>query len=140
MNKLKLARLICKQAHKGQYDRGGKPYYLHPYTVADLCKRRKDKIVAYLHDVIEDTNVTYYELRACGFGETILAALKAITHIKSMPYMEYLAIVKTNKIATRVKIADMIHNSDISRIHNPTEKDKERCQLYLEYIKYLRQK
>jgi len=137
MNKLELAKIICKQAHKKQYDRGGKEYYLHPYAVADLCNKKIDKIVAYLHDVPEDTDITLDDLRKCGFGRRIMKALTAITHIKSMKYPEYLAIVKKNKIATRVKIADLIHNSDISRIINPTEKDVERCNNYLDYIEYL---
>lgn len=138
MNKLELAKIICKQTHKGQYDRGGKDYYLHPYTVADMCTRKVDKIVAYLHDVPEDTEITLKDLEKCGFGKRIMNALTAITHIKTMRYYNYLAIVKKNKIATRVKIADLVHNSDISRIPNPSEKDKERCKKYLEYIEYLK--
>lgn len=140
MNKLKLAILISEQAHKGQYDRGGKPYYLHPNFVASLCNKRVDKIVAYLHDVPEDTDITLRQLKECGFGNRIMKALTAITHIKSMPYPEYLAIVKKNKIATRVKIADLMHNADIARIPNPKQSDIERCNNYLEYIKYLKQK
>lgn len=137
MNKLKLAILISEQAHKGQFDKGGKPYYLHPNCVASMCDKRVDKIVAYLHDVVEDTDITLRQLKECGFGRRIVKAIAAITHDKSVPYLQYLDIVKQNRIAKRVKIADLTHNSDINRIPNLTVADYKRCKQYETYIKYL---
>ena len=137
MSRLDLAKSLCKAAHTGQYDRGGVEYYLHPFKVADMCKKRVDKIVAYLHDVPEDTKITIDDLRKFGFSRRVINAIIAITHIKTMSYPEYLKIVKKNKIATRVKIADLTHNSDITRIKNPTVKDTQRCRKYIEYMQFL---
>lgn len=138
MNKITLAKTLCKAYHCGQVDLGGHDYYLHPFAVAKLCKHRKAKIVAYLHDLIEDTPCTYAVLKKVGFSQEIIDAVKAITHIKTMPYTEYIKIVKKNKIATEAKIADMIHNCDITRIPKPTEEDYARCGRYREYIRYLK--
>ena len=137
MNKLETAKLICRLAHKGQVDRAGEDYYKHPYKVADLCSRRVDKIVAYLHDIIEDTDINYDDLIECGFSKRVINALTAITHDKSTRYLDYLKIVRKNKIARRVKIADLTHNADISRIKHPTQKDVDRCNKYLEYKHFL---
>ena len=140
MTKITLAKTLCKAYHCGQVDLGGEDYYLHPFAVAKLCKHRKAKIVAYLHDLIEDTPCTYEVLKKVGFSQEIIDAVVAITHIKTMPYPEYIEIVKKNKLATEAKIADMVHNSDLSRIPNPTEEDYARCKRYAEYIRTLKEK
>lgn len=90
----------------------------------------KDKIVALLHDVIEDTDVTVNDLREAGFSDEVVLAVSVITKKADEDYEEYLNRVKQNPIALRVKIADMEHNSDISRIKNPTEKDLKRLEKY----------
>lgn len=140
MTKITLAKTLCKAYHCGQVDLGGEDYYLHPFAVAKLCKHRKAKIVAYLHDLIEDTPCTYEVLKKVGFSQEIIDAVVAITHIKTMPYPDYIVIVKRNKLATEAKIADMVHNSDLSRIPNPTEEDYARCKRYAEYIRTLKEK
>ena len=140
MTKITLAKTLCKAYHCGQVDLGSEDYYLHPFAVAKLCKHRKAKIVAYLHDLIEDTPCTYEVLKKVGFSQEIIDAVVAITHIKTMPYPEYIEIVKKNKLATEAKIADMVHNSDLSRIPNPTEEDYARCKRYAEYIRTLKEK
>lgn len=140
MTKITLAKTLCKAYHCGQVDLGGEDYYLHPFAVAKLCKHRKAKIVAYLHDLIEDTPCTYEVLKKVGFSQEIIDAVVAITHIKTMPYPDYIEIVKKNKLATEAKIADMVHNSDLSRIPNPTEEDYARCKRYAEYIRTLKEK
>ena len=140
MTKITLAKTLCKAYHCGQVDLGGEDYYLHPFAVAKLCKHRKAKIVAYLHDLIEDTPCTYEVLKKVGFSQEIIDAVVAITHIKTMLYPDYIVIVKKNKLATEAKIADMVHNSDLSRIPNPTEEDYARCKRYAEYIRTLKEK
>lgn len=138
-NKIAVAQLICKVAHAGQKDLGGCDYWLHPFTVAKMVRGKKYKIVAYLHDVIEDTSVDY-SLLSKYFTDDIVQAVRAITHAKNEPYMpNYMDRVKQNKYATVVKIADMEHNSILSRLSQVTEKDCARVAKYERCIAYLAQ-
>jgi (p)ppGpp synthase/HD superfamily hydrolase len=139
-NSIKTAQLICKCAHAGQKDLAGEAYWKHPYEVAHLVSGKKAKIVAYLHDVLEDTDVGY-DILGRYFTQDILDALRAITHDKSVPYMpDYMNVVKRNSLATQVKIADMEHNSKLNRLPHVTDKDIERVKKYSDCIKYLKQK
>ena len=141
MNKLKLAYNLARYAHKGQVDLAGVDYFEHPKQVARLVKGRNAKIVALLHDTVEDTFVTLDLLKALGFSQKIIDAVDAITHIKAPiyePYPDYIKRCKKNKIATRVKIADMQHNSDLSRLSKPSDKDIKRSTRYMMYIRYLK--
>lgn len=133
-----LAYKIAFDAHKGQKDRGGKDYILHPLYVAKLVQSEEEKIVALLHDVIEDTDITLDDLRASGFPESVINALDAITKRPGETYSDYLERVVENPIALSVKIADITHNADLSRIPNPTEKDIARTAKYNEALKYLK--
>ena len=110
------AKEICKTAHAGQVDKGGNAYYLHPFSVADMCETETEKIVALLHDVLEDTDTTADDLAAYGFSNEVIEALIALTHDSKEPYLEYIKRVKENPIATIVKINDLRHNSDLSRL------------------------
>lgn len=139
MNKLKLAKKISFEAHKGQVDKGGIEYWRHPHCVAQMCKGRNEKIVAYLHDVVEDTSITVELLKLYGFSDKIIKSVKAITHNKSEDYETYMQQVMTDKTAMIVKLADLRHNSELFRIPNPTEKDIERCEMYKHYVTVLRQ-
>lgn len=112
----KKAMRLCYKAHDGQMDKGGVPYVFHPFHVAEQMKTEYDICVALLHDVIEDTDYTLDDVRAEGFPEEVLQALRCITRIPGMEYADYIEIVKTNEIATRVKLADLEHNSDASRL------------------------
>lgn len=137
MEALRLAELIATGAHYGQVDKGGNPYIEHPKTVASLVMLEDEKIVAWLHDVVEDTNITLADLMPF-FEPIIIAAVASITRGKDEPRDEYLKRVKADPIATRVKIADLRHNSDLSRIKRPlTQKDLDRYNRYQEEIKYL---
>ena len=132
-----LAYMIANKAHKGQVDKAGKPYILHPLHVMKRVSTENEKIVALLHDVIEDTDCTMEDLRKAGFSETVLEALSLMTHDKAVPYMDYVAKIKENPIARAVKIADLYHNMDLTRIPNPTEKDYERLEKYKAALRYL---
>lgn len=134
---LNLALKIATEAHKGQKDKGGRDYINHPLTVASMCGTEEEKIVALLHDVVEDTGVTLEDLKDYGFSSEILDAVNCITKQPGVSYDEYLLKVKNNELARKVKIADMTHNSDISRILNPTSKDYARVEKYKEKIQYL---
>lgn len=134
---LNKAYQISKKAHEGQFDKGGQPYYLHPLAVSEKVQSKDAKIVALLHDVIEDTSLTLEDLAKEGFSDTILTAIYTLTKQKGINYEDYMAKVKQNDLALVVKIADMNHNSDISRIPNPTEKDLQRVNKYKRMIKEL---
>jgi (p)ppGpp synthase/HD superfamily hydrolase len=133
-----LALKIANEAHKNQVDKGGTPYINHPIEVAKNMDTNEEKIVALLHDVIEDTDVTLEQLKETGFPLEVLAAIDAITKRNNEEYGQYLDRLIKNKYATKVKIQDMVHNSDISRIPNPTDKDFERVDKYTEKIKQLK--
>jgi len=139
INEYELAYNIASKAHKGQKDKGGEDYFKHPLTVSNKLSGEKDKIVALLHDVIEDTDVTVNDLREAGFSDEVVLAVSVITKKDGEDYEEDLNRVKQNPIALRVKIADMEHNSDISRIKNPTEKDLKRLEKYRIRLKELRE-
>ena len=100
-------------------------------------KDEETTIVALLHDVIEDTDYTYDDLRKLGFNKQIISALELMTHDDNVPYMEYVAAIKTNPIARAVKIADLRHNSDLSRIDVVTPRDMERAEKYKKAIELL---
>ena len=126
-NKVKLAYAIALAAHKGQIDKAGMDYINHPLTVSNNCNSEDEKIVAMLHDVLEDTNVTKDDLLIF-FPEYIVEAIQLLTHKEEDTYMEYLTRIKNNPIAKNVKIQDLKHNMDLSRIPNPTPKDYERLE------------
>lgn len=129
MNKLKTALLIAKLAHNGQVDKAGVDYMNHVYTVINGVKKKKEKIVAALHDVVEDTFVTTDDLKNI-FSKKIIDAVDHITHRKNESYVDYIKRVKQNKIARKVKLADLTHNMDYSRLKIIREKDKEKLKLY----------
>ncbi|WP_311696306.1 HD domain-containing protein [Sneathia sanguinegens] len=137
MNKYELALKIATEAHKGQVDKAGVPYINHPLTVASLVDTEEEKIVALLHDTIEDTNITEQDLLNYGFSNKIVEAVKLLTHNKNVPYMVYVAKIKDNELARKVKIADLTHNSDLSRLKEITEKDKKRYEKYQKALLYL---
>ena len=127
---IRKALRISFEAHKNQTDRSGMPYVYHPYEVASHMDDEYSTCVALLHDVIEDSHVTPDHLRNEGFPEEVIRALLCMTHDKSVPYMDYIRKIKTNPIATKVKLADLAHNSDLSRLDNPKPEDYERVEKY----------
>jgi hypothetical protein len=127
---------LARKAHEGQYDKGGKPYIEHPLAVEKLLVSPRQRIVALLHDVVEDTDTTLEDLRP--FGKEIVAAVDAITKRDNEPLKNYLTRVKANPIARAVKIADLTHNSDLSRIPNPTQEDYDRAERYRKEIGVLK--
>ncbi|WP_291576598.1 GTP pyrophosphokinase [Clostridium sp. UBA4548] len=133
-NLLEVAIKIAVQAHSGQLDKAGQPYVLHPLRVMLLLSDEKDRIVGVLHDVIEDTDITYEYLKANGFeGETeILEALESVTKKGGETYDEFIDRVSLNYIGKRVKLADLQDNMDLSRIPKPTTKDFKRLKKYEE--------
>ena len=128
----KKAVWIAQEAHKGQTDKGGNPYIEHPLYVASQVDTTELKIVAVLHDTLEDSDVTAEDLRREGFPEHVVEAITVLTHEdgNEEAYLDYIRRVSGNAMAAAVKRADLLHNMDISRIPNPTEKDKKRRAKY----------
>ena len=130
----KEALAFAVEAHKGQKDKGKKPYIYHPIYVAEHVEGDIAKSVAYLHDVVEDTKYTLEDLRNAGFSDEIVDAVDVLTKREGMPYEKYIEKVAKNPLATTVKLADLEHNSQISRIENPNKKDLKRCEMYHKMI------
>lgn len=132
----KKAMIIAYNAHHGQVDKSGVPYIFHPIHVAEQMETEEECIVALLHDTVEDTNITF-EVLEKEFSATVIEALKLLTHDKSIDYFDYVIKLKSNPIAKKVKLADLYHNSDITRMENPTEKDWKRKEKYQKAIQIL---
>ena len=131
------AHEVAKKAHFGQTDRAGIDYIKHPETVASFVTTDEEKAVAYLHDVIEDTTLTLLDLKKEGFSKNIIEAVDILTKKKGQDYQSYLNLVKTNELARVVKLADLRHNSDLTRLPLITEKDLERNKKYSSAITFL---
>ena len=133
----KKALKLCFEAHKEQVDKSGMPYVFHPFHLAEQMTDEATTVVALLHDVVEDTATTFEDLEKQGFSDEIINALKLLTHEKKAPYMDYIGEIKKNKIATKVKLADLRHNSDLTRLDVIDEKALNRKEKYEKAIKLL---
>lgn len=133
----KKALKLCFEAHKEQVDKSGMPYVFHPFNLAEQMTDEATTVVALLHDIVEDTATTFEDLEKQGFSDEIIKALKLLTHDKSLPYMDYIAEIKKNTIATKVKLADLRHNSDLTRLDVIDEKALKRKEKYEKAIKFL---
>jgi (p)ppGpp synthase/HD superfamily hydrolase len=124
---------IAAQAHVDQFDRAGRAYILHPLKVAHYLRTDDAELmaIAVLHDVVEDTRVTYSELAQAGMSERVIAGVRALTKLPGQTAEEYLEQVKSHPDAVLVKLADLRHNSDIRRLKGLTEKDFLRAQKYM---------
>ena len=121
---------IANRAHMGQVDKAGAPYILHPLRVMMTRDNEIERICAVLHDVIEDSDVTFDNLRREGFSEEIIEVLNCVTKRAGESYDDFINRILGNEIACRVKLADLCDNMNISRIKNPTEQDEERIKKY----------
>ena len=133
---------IATTAHHGQFDRGGNPYILHPLRVMSFLKTDDEELqcIALGHDVIEDTNTTYKDLRDAGISERVIDGIRALTKQPGQTYEEYKAGVFASEDAMRVKICDLRHNTDIRRLKGVTEKDIARMAKYHQFYMEIRAK
>lgn len=137
MASIEKALQIAAKAHEGQKDKGGQPYILHPLRVMAQVEGNEAKIVAILHDVIEDTSVTADELRKAGFGEAVMQALILVTHAKSTPYTDYVVGCKNNPIARQVKLADLADNCRLERtILRPQRLQRDLARIHRYFLSY----
>jgi (p)ppGpp synthase/HD superfamily hydrolase len=134
--------VLVTNAHAGQFDRGGAPYILHPLKVMHYLKSDDEElmVMALGHDVIEDTDVTYADLRAAGISERAIRGIAALTKLPGQTLAEYKEGVFANPDARRVKMADLRHNTDIRRLKGVTEKDIARMAKYHEFFMELQAK
>ena len=126
----KKALQLCFDAHKDQKDKGGLPYVFHPFHLAEQMQDEDTTIAALLHDVVEDTDYTFDDLRSMGFPEQIIEALHLLTHDDTVPYMEYITAIRENPIAKAVKLADLRHNSDTTRVETIDDQMQQRYEKY----------
>ena len=137
MKQLEKAIAIALKAHQNQIDKGGKVYILHPLRIMLQMPTEELQIIAILHDVVEDSNYTFDNLKKEGFSVRIIKALQALTKQDNEQYEDFIKRVKNNTLATKVKIADIKDNSNIKRIKNPKIKDLERIKKYKKALKML---
>lgn len=135
--KTKLALRLCFDAHKDQADKSGLPYVFHPFHVAEQMSDETTTVVALLHDVIEDSDYTLDDICAMGFGDEVVTALALMTHEEGVPYMDYVAGLRDNPTARAVKLADLRHNSDLSRLDVVDDKALKRVEKYAAAIRLL---
>lgn len=133
----KKAMIIAYNAHMNQFDKAGVPYIYHPIHLAEQMNTEIECVVALLHDVVEDTNITFEQLEK-EFPKEIIDILKLLTHDKKTSYMDYIKKIKENTIAKKIKIADIIHNSDETRLDNVTLKDLVRREKYKKALEFLK--
>lgn len=126
----KLAMRIAFDAHKDQTDKCGVPYIFHPIHLAEQMTDEVTTCVALLHDVVEDTDTAFEDIAAAGFPDEVIDAMRFLTHDPAVPYMDYVREIKKNPVATAVKLADLRHNSDTTRLDHIDEKAVERCEKY----------
>ena len=134
----KLAMRVAFDAHKEQTDKTGLPYIFHPFHLAEQMTDETTVCVALLHDVVEDTDMTFEKLLELGFTTEIVDALKLLTHDDSVPYMDYVKEIAKNPVAKVVKLADLAHNSDLTRLDIVDEKALKRTEKYKQAMELLK--
>ena len=130
----KKALKLCFDTHKDQFDKTGLPYVFHPFHLAEQMDDEISTVCALLHDVVEDSDMTFDRLAEMGFPAPVIEVLKLLTHEEGIPYMDYVREIKKNPTATKVKIADLRHNSDLSRLDEIDEWAIKRNEKYKEAL------
>lgn len=135
----KKALKLCFEAHRDQLDKSGMPYVFHPFHLAEQMDTEEKVVVALLHDVVEDTDYTIEDLSEMGFGKEIIDAITLLTHAPDVEYMDYVRNIKKNPIAKAVKLADLAHNSDPTRLEVLDEYAVKRNEKYSKAIALLKE-
>lgn len=126
----KKAMRLAFDAHKDQVDKSGLPYVFHPLHLAEQMQTEETVTAALLHDVVEDTDYSLRDSTEMGFPKPVMDALALLTHDPSVPYLDYVAKIKENPIARAVKLADLRHNSNTTRLETVDAKTEQRIQKY----------
>lgn len=133
----KKALTLCFETHKNQKDKSGLPYVFHPFHLAELMDDEISTVCALLHDVVEDSDCTFDDLRDMGFPDEVIGVLKLLTHEDGVYYFDYVKSLSSHPVARKIKLADLRHNSDLSRLDSVSEYDLRRNEKYLSAIKLL---
>ena len=133
----KKALKLCFEAHQDQLDKSGLPYVFHPFHLAEQMDDELSTVCALLHDVVEDTPISLNDLLSMGFPMEVIDVLKLLTHQESISYIDYIYKISENPIARKVKIADLRHNSDISRLNIIDYKTEIRLGKYKQALEIL---
>ena len=136
-NLTKKALRLCFEAHRDQVDKTGMPYVFHPFHLAEQMTDEPACVCALLHDVVEDTDYTLDDLSKMGFPKEVTDVLSLLTHDPKTPYMEYVERLSSNPTAKAVKLADLRHNSDLSRLDEIDEYALRRNEKYKAAIEFL---
>ena len=139
----KLVKIACDvmfDAHKDDVDKGGYPYVFHPWHLAEQMSTEDEVCAALLHDVVEDHGDQYSieRLRKMGFSDATMDALELLTH-RDEEYLEYVKKLSGNQIARKIKLADLEHNMDASRIDGVVRKKNELYKEAYSFLKSLEQ-
>lgn len=132
------AMQIAIKVHSGQLDKAGKPYIAHPVRVERMCSKQEDRLVALLHDTVEDGNIASEYLLIVGFPKEVVDAVLSVSRKRGEDYFDFILRCKANPIGRRVKICDLEDNMDITRLKELTEKDIERLKKYHKAYNILR--
>ncbi len=133
----KKALKLCFEAHKEQTDKTGLPYVFHPFHLAEQMDDELSTVCALLHDVVEDTEYSLDDLAKMGFPQEVLDVLALLTHSSDTPYMDYVKNLSHNTTAKKVKLADLAHNSDVTRLDTVDERAIKRNEKYKKAIELL---
>jgi (p)ppGpp synthase/HD superfamily hydrolase len=128
---------IAVSAHKGQVDKSGAPYILHPLRIMFSLKTEEEKIVGVLHDVVEDSDWSFEDLIKEGFSDAVITGLRSVTEVEGEDYDAFILRACSDPIGRNVKIADVTDNLDIKRIDEPSQRDFERLKKYRRALKVL---
>jgi len=131
---------LAVKVHQGQVDKSGQVYILHPLRVMFAVEGETARMVAVLHDVVEDSQYTFDDLREMGYSDEVIDALDCLTRRNDETYIEFVKRASTNQIARQVKLADIEDNMDIRRLQDITDKDHERLKRYRQAWAYLKYK
>ena len=128
---------IALQAHRGQVDKAGQPYICHPLRLMLQMETMEERMTAVLHDTVEDSDVTIADLQSAGLSDEVVQAIELLTHQDGVDYYEYIAQIKANPLARKVKLADLRDNMNLARIASPTDKDRKRLEKYQKAVEFL---
>ena len=138
MSLIEKAIAIAVEAHKGQKDKAGDPYILHPLRVMFQMETKEEMIAAVLHDVLEDTAITPDQLKEMGFSETVLEALDSVTKRAGETYEDFVQRAALHPIGKKIKLADLRDNMDLSRLEEITDEDIRRVKKYHGALKIIK--
>lgn len=133
----KKALRLCFDAHKEQTDKTGMPYVFHPFHLAEQMTDEISTVCALLHDVVEDTDYTLEDLTKMDYPSEVIDVLRLLTHDSEVPYFDYVKTISANPIAKQVKMADLAHNSDVTRLDEIDDRAIARTEKYKKAIALL---